>query len=207
MQHDQSQNCRVDAITSSLGLTDWKDSWTGILEQIDFLRHALLLEIPASSLGSVLCACGTHTFLRLSVFQRVCDAYCESTASSYYDYWLQNLGDDRWLTHLISSSSANQNRLVFMSDILCTTMTVEPLWPVLTQRRRWLLATISSDAFANLNDEGFISNPELWFYRLASQTIRPQDIYPLVLALIYHCSGEASLRLLSSMVLTSFMIS
>jgi len=199
----------MTAVTCCLGVTNPEQSWLSKLEEVDYLHHGLLIESVASSFGSVFCTGGTHTFVRLSDFLHVRDAYFDWTVtqhSSHYDYWLKELGDDRWLTQLLSSGCSGENRLGFVTNVICTTMGTGAFRPLLTQRRRWLLASISSDLFANMDKTMFCSKPGLWLFRLMSQAIRLPDIFQVYLVILLGSVQNSIVTFLGIMISISFAV-
>ena len=100
-----------------------------------------------------------------------------------YRYWLRILGDDRWLTQLLLMRTSGISRLQIETKVFSETGSAG-YRGILAQRRRWFLACISANVFANLDWQTLTHHTSLWSYRMLTQTVYISDFHALSLGII-----------------------
>ena len=150
------------AVTSLLRISNQGYQLHPSLQEIDYLHHGFLVELVAATFNSVFCVSGTQTFVRLSAFFEVANAYFAPRPhhnENLYHYWRCELGDDRWLTQLLLLQSQGKSVLQLDTRVLNETQAAACVLGLLSQRLRWLLACTASDIYTNMNRKMFFSFP------------------------------------------------
>lgn len=119
------------------------------------------------------------TFTRLEVLLSVADLYfaphSRLSTSDLPSHWKHVLGDDRWLTQLIASQSMPPGVVDIYPNVVSETEPAGLCLELFAQRRRWLLARLSTEAMALANPRFWVCVPLLSAYRLCFIALRNQN--------------------------------
>jgi len=136
----------------------WSFNLWQYMQDAEYAEAQLLYRSAETSLGSVTVLPGVCTMIRFEALESVAgDYFYSEAAKNAFDFCHKDLGEDRYLTHLLMMKSPEKKgRLGFWMLGKCKTEAVESFWKLVNQRRRWLLATITNEAL-------MLSTPRLWF--------------------------------------------
>jgi cellulose synthase/poly-beta-1,6-N-acetylglucosamine synthase-like glycosyltransferase len=165
--------------------------------------------VVASTIGSVFCLSGTVTYVRLSALLSISELYFadpKSKEEDIYRYWLWELGDDRWLTQLLLLHANSTSALQLDTSVVCETRATKNWQGLFSQRRRWLLGCISTDAHANFSLELWTKAFTMQLYRLLYQTIRVPDLHALMLEALIFIWKEDDFQYFGAVIWTFFAI-
>ena len=106
-------------------------------------------------MGTVNCLPGAFTIMRYPAFKKHSQEYFEySEQKNITHYHQKTLGEDRYLTHLFHKTFP-RNSIGFCQTARCSTDPPNTIIKFIKQRRRWLLGSISNEAY-------MISTPIIW---------------------------------------------
>lgn len=149
------------------------------------------------------------TFVRLPALLRISSVYFanqKGEAETLYKYWIRELGDDRWLTQLLLLHASIRNALQLDTSVICETRPTKNFQALLSQRRRWLLGRIATDAHANLSLDIWKKSPIMQHYRLLYRTIRIPDAHAILLGIAIILWNDENLQYLGVTIWVIFGI-
>lgn len=106
-------------------------------------------------MGTVNCLPGAFTIIRYNSFKKLSEEYFSHfEPKNITHYHQRTLGEDRYLTHLFHKTFP-RNSIGFCPTARCSTDPPNTLIKFIKQRRRWLLGSISNEAY-------MITTPVIW---------------------------------------------
>lgn len=126
------------------------------LQDAEYIDGQIFNRTSEASLGAVTCLPGALTLIRLSALQQVAPSYFrEIDKRRTTDFHRFHLGEDRYMTFLLTENSEGPYQVRFISSATCKTDAPDTFQKLLKQRRRWFLGGF-------VNDVSTMISPVMW---------------------------------------------
>ena len=192
---------RREAVT---GLITCKAGGSNILKMVqdtEYIESQMLQRHAEDYLGSVTCLPGALTMLRFESLKEVAHLYFSKVNSGdNIDFARTDLGEDRYLTHLLMELRPEKHRVGFVPGARCKTEPCASLGELLKQRRRWYLATLTNEVY-------MLSSPVIWDnypalnIRLALTAVKNGPLFVYVFLVELFFRGETGLISIGFLIL------
>ena len=150
------------------GASDPDFSFLSAMQDGDFVQHSVLHDVTMAALGNVTCLSGNMIYARLApllmVFHDFVGQRCMKD-KSLFAHWKHAFGDDRILTQLIAKHSGC-GATDISTELVSETEAVLNIRDLVSQRRRWFLGTVATEAAALCNEDLWLNSPLQSSHRL-----------------------------------------
>ncbi|KAF5859566.1 hypothetical protein ETB97_002741 [Aspergillus alliaceus] len=167
------------AMTGIITSTTQKNSFITVLQDLEYIHGQCFERSVESGCGAVTCLPGALTMLRFSAFRKMAKYYFADKAEQcedFFDYAKCQLGEDRWLTHLLMIGAEKRYQIQMCSSAFCKTEAVQTLGSLLHQRRRWWLGYMTNEACMLTDSRLWRRYPQLCLIRFMQNTIRTTSL-------------------------------
>jgi chitin synthase len=117
------------------------------VQNAEYLTGQVCLRAMESYSGAATCLPGAFVLIKKDAFEQVVDTFFhthEDGEESLFDFHRMNLGEDRYLSHLLMETFP-RGSIAFASGIRSKTEAPDTFRKLVKQRRRWLLGAISNE--------------------------------------------------------------
>ncbi|KAI4732119.1 chitin synthase [Aureobasidium sp. EXF-10728] len=145
-----TNDSKIAGICGETSLENEEQSWTTMIQVYEYYISHHLSKAFESLFGSVTCLPGCFTMYRLRTADKgkpliiadaVIEEYSDCNVDTLHKKNLLSLGEDRWLTTLMTKNFP-QMSFKFIPDAYAQTAAPETWSILLSQRRRWINSTI-----------------------------------------------------------------
>jgi cellulose synthase/poly-beta-1,6-N-acetylglucosamine synthase-like glycosyltransferase len=126
------------------------------LQDSEYIDGQMFNRTAEAVLGAVTCLPGALTLIRLNALQKVAPKYfIEIDKRRTVDFHRFHLGEDRYMTYLLTEEADGPYQVKFISSATCKTDAPDTFTKLIKQRRRWFLGGF-------VNDVNTLISPVMW---------------------------------------------